>query len=33
MVTETLRLIREIDEDIQVIVVSGYASEDLAAIS
>ena len=28
--TETLRLIREIDEDIQVIVVSGYASEDLA---
>ena len=28
--TETLRLIREIDEEIQVIVVSGYASEDLA---
>ena len=28
--TETLRLIREIDEAIQVIVVSGYASEDLA---
>ena len=28
--TETLRFIREIDEDIQVIVVSGYASEDLA---
>ena len=28
--TETLRLIQEIDDDIQVIVVSGYASEDLA---
>ena len=28
--TETLRLIREIDETIQVVVVSGYASEDLA---
>ena len=28
--TETLKLIREIDDDIQVIVVSGYASEDLA---
>jgi len=28
--TETLRLIHEIDPDIQVIVVSGYASEELA---
>ena len=28
--TETLRLIHEIDTGIQVIVVSGYASEDLA---
>lgn len=28
--TETLRLIREIDEGIQVVVVSGYASEELA---
>ncbi len=28
--TETLRLIHEIDTEIQVIVVSGYASEDLA---
>lgn len=28
--TETLRLIREIDAGIQVIVVSGYASEELA---
>jgi len=28
--TETLRLIHEIEPDIQVIVVSGYASEDLA---
>lgn len=28
--TETLRLIREIDEDIRVIVVSGYASAPLA---
>jgi CheY-like chemotaxis protein len=28
--TETLRLIHEINTDIQVIVVSGYASEDLA---
>ena len=28
--TETLRLIHEIDPDIQVVVVSGYASEDLA---
>ena len=28
--TETLRLIHEIDAGIQVIVVSGYASEDLA---
>jgi DNA-binding NtrC family response regulator len=28
--TETLRLIQEINADIQVIVVSGYASEELA---
>jgi DNA-binding NtrC family response regulator len=28
--TEALRLIHEIDPEIQVIVVSGYASEDLA---
>ena len=28
--TETLRLIHEIDDSIQVIVVSGYASEELA---
>lgn len=28
--TETLRLIHEVDADIQVIVVSGYASEELA---
>ena len=28
--SETLKLIREIDEEIQVVVVSGYASEDLA---
>lgn len=28
--TETLQLIREIDPDIQVVVVSGYASESLA---
>jgi DNA-binding NtrC family response regulator len=28
--SETLKLIREIDPEIQVVVVSGYASEDLA---